>query len=355
MKNLLKIVITLALIVGASTIYSVANGIFANGVFATEALPTITMGDNAPMTRDEFMAWREQQEIRYIDIDGQIVPPGIFFNGYSGKAFRYGEVDNRVLPVYLIAGAVSNAVNPCVNVAPATALSAEEVPQAPNTTALAEEAPQTPIITAPIIFDDLTPILFTDEELTAMIDSVPNANPLEATSAITLPNRKLTEAELGAWIADYNEIGGATAFELGVIREINRARVQHGVQPLALNPALMLSSRLKTQEFADLQYYSHRSPVHGTVRESALMLGYNGAVGEATGRIGSSGEANFFTTPERIVAGMLASTRGHRELLLSPRLYCVGFGASFSPNSRGANGNMSHMFYFVTQFGFIMD
>jgi uncharacterized protein YkwD len=68
-------------------------------------------------------------------------------------------------------------------------------------------------------------------------------------------------------------------------------------------------------------------------------------------RIGSNGEPDLFTTPERIVSGMMASNRGHRELLLNPRLSTVGFGAFFSPNSRDANGDMTHMFYFVTKFG----
>jgi uncharacterized protein YkwD len=210
--------------------------------------------------------------------------------------------------------------------------------------------------TQPVIFDDITPILFSDEELTVMIDNVPNEGPFETRSAITLPNRSLTESELAAWINEYNnEIGGASAFELGVIREVNRVRAQHGLRPLKLSPALMMSARLKTHEFADLQYYSHTSIVHGSPTAASRMFGFEGSVAESMTRAGSNGEPWLFSTSESIVAGMMASNRGHREILLNPNLQSVGFGAFFSPNSRGRDGNMTHMFYFVTKFGAVHD
>jgi len=185
-----------------------------------------------------------------------------------------------------------------------------------------------------------------------MIASVPTQNPLDAISSITLPNRRLTEVELLVWIAEYNEMGGVTAFELAVVREVNRVRAYNGLHPLALDPALMMSARLKTQEFGDLQYFGHRSPVHGGVTEAALMFGFEGlGVSEAITRSGSNGTVSFTTNAERIVEGMLVSSRGHRELLLNPSAYSVGFGAFFSPNSTGPGGNMSHMFYFATKFG----
>jgi uncharacterized protein YkwD len=117
----------------------------------------------------------------------------------------------------------------------------------------------------------------------------------------------------------------------------------------------MMSARLKTQEFGDLQHFSHYSPVHGSISEAAHMFGFEGFASEAITRSGSSGAPIFRTNPERIVGGMLASTRGHRDILLSPYVYSVGFGAFFSPNSRGARGNMSHMFYFATKFEFVLN
>jgi len=42
-----------------------------------------------------------------------------------------------------------------------------------------------------------------------------------ASSGITLPNRRLTETERQTWIDEYNQMGGATNFELEVVRLIN--------------------------------------------------------------------------------------------------------------------------------------
>jgi len=189
--------------------------------------------------------------------------------------------------------------------------------------------------------------------LTAMIENVPHQNPLDTRSAIIIPSRRLNESELTAWIAEYNDMGGATAFELAVVREVNRVRLQYGLRPLALDPTLMMSARLKTQEFGDLQYFGHNSPIHGSVTEATRMFGFEGRhVSETITQAGSNGIPSFRSTPEGIVRGMLASTRGHRDILLNPNAYSVGFGAFFSPDSTGRNGDMSHMFYFATKFGF---
>ena len=129
---------------------------------------------------------------------------------------------------------------------------------------------------SPDIFTELTPIHFSDNELTAIMERVPNLNPLHTISEITLPNRHLTESEIGAWIVEYNEMGGSTAFEIGVVREVNRTRERYGLRPLVLDPALIMSARMKAQEFADLQYFAHYSLVHSSPFRAAQMLGFEG-------------------------------------------------------------------------------
>ena len=343
MKNIIKVITVIAL----SLLISV--GVICIGTSPAEVFaaavnnePTIRMGDNAPMTQDEFLAWSSQREIRHFRIDGRIYPAGIFFNWHIGQSFNYGELNERILNVYLRPGIVSNDRIPSTQEAPFIGTSATETTTSQDT-----------IVALSVIFDDMAPILFSYEELTAMIESVPHQGPLDTISAITLPNRRLTEAELQAWINEYNEMGGATAFELSVIREVNHVREQYGLRPLYLCPALMMSARLKTQEFDDLQYFGHTSPVHGSPTASARMFGFEGSASEAITRSGSNGAIIFDANPEEIVGGMLASSRGHREILLNPRLQSVGFGSFFSPNSSGARDNMSHMFYFATKFGFI--
>ena len=285
--------------------------LFAGGINTVEVLaasrsiPAVQMGNNPSMTRDEFMEWKSHMGIRHFNIEGRIYPAGIFFDSAVGESFSYGELRNEILYVTFRPNAVVAV-----------------------------------IVNDPVHAQETTPA------------SIVPQNPLDTRSAITLPNRRLTESELAAWIAEYHEMGGATVFELAVVQEINQVREQYGLLPLSLNPALMMSARLKAQEFGDLQYFAHYSPVHGSIIEAARMFGFEGRrASETITRAGRSGEPVFRTTPEGIVNGMLASTRGHREILLNPNAYSVGFGSFFSPNSRGPNGDMSHMFYFATKFG----
>jgi len=328
-------------------------GIGVTAIYAaTENPPTIRMGSHAPMTREEFVEWSAQRGVRHFNIDGRIYPVGIFFDWENGQSFDYGELVGQTLHVTLRQGVADVTANVAAAASANAGATVQEV-SAANVDADTGTISQDGGNRSPVIFTDATPILFSYDELTAMIEQVPNQNPLDAVSSITLPNRRLTQTELEAWIAEYNEMGGVTAFELAVIREINRVREEYGLQPLALDPALMMSARLKTQEFADLQYFAHYSPVHGSITLAARMFGFNGMrVMEAITRAGRNGEPIFRSEPEGIARGMLASSRGHREILLNPNIDRVGFGASFSPNSTGLTGNMSHMFYFATKFGF---
>lgn len=204
----------------------------------------------------------------------------------------------------------------------------------------------------PVTFEERSPMLMSDEELRVMIENVPNQNPLDTRSAIRLPNRAMIQTELAEWISEYNAMGGETAFELAVVREVNRVRESYRLNPLTLDTSLMLSARLKTQEFGDLQYFGHNSPVHGTATEAARMFGFEGSrVSETITRLGSRSNPVFRITPESVVRGMLDSTRGHRGILLNPNADTVGVGAFFSPESTGASGMMSHMFYVAVKFG----
>jgi len=301
-----------------------------------EIAPTIRMGDYPPMIRDEFLEWASQRGIRHFNIDGSVFPAGIFFGFSNGKSFSYGALDGVILYIAYRLSVVSESRTVFIQEVPC------EIEIYRNSRTF-----------TPITFTNPTPIMFSDEELTEMIANVPFQNPMEVRSAITLPNRRLTESELVAWIDEYNEMGGATAFELAVIQEVNRARARYGLHPLTLDPALMLSARLKAQEFGDLQYYDHLSPVHGTVTSAALMFGFEGwGAAEAISRAGSNSSVpSFRSAAEGVVWGQLASTSGHRENLLHPTAYSVGFGSFFSIYSTGRDGNLNYVFYIVTKFG----
>jgi uncharacterized protein YkwD len=293
--------------------------------------PTIRMGDHAPMTHNEFLEWGSQRGIRHVNIEESILPITILFRGNNGQAFEYTELRGTTLYIARRPGVVSNP----------RAVPLTETP-------IAKTQPLRTV--TPVLFCSRAPVHLSQVELAAIMENAPPC-PMYTRSEITLPNRRLTEAELDAWIDEYNEMGGASALELAVVMEVNRVRAEYGLHPLALSPALMMSERLKTQEFGDLQYFGHHSPVHGPPWEAAKMFGFDGLAGETISRTGSN-TAPIAPRPERVVGGMLASTRGHREILLSPTAYSVGFGIFFSSNSTGATGNLTHSFYVATKFGF---
>lgn len=327
-NRLIKVVTAVAMImifgINTSTAYASA-----------EFEPTIRIGENAPMTREEFFAWNDQRGIRHISIEERIYPLGIFFHGNSGRAFAYNGTNGRVLYVSRRPGITSEGRIVRLQENYAATCDFENVNTSPS-----------------VLFCNRKPIHLFCDDLTAIIENAP-ACPMHTRSKITLPDQKLTETELEAWIDEYNEMGGASAFEIAVVREVNRVRAEYGLHPLVLNSALMMSARLKTQEFGDLQYFRHESPIHGSPTEAANMFGFEGLIGENIARSGSnSSQPALRVTPECVVAGMLASTRGHREVLLDSTAHSVGVGAFFSPNSTGATGNLSYSFYFATKFGF---
>jgi uncharacterized protein YkwD len=324
---------TIAFVLVTSMILG-TNTSFASATVDIE--PTIRIGENDPMTRDEFLAWGSQRGIRHFNIEGRIYPLGIIFRFNNGQTFTYGELNGHILYVFH---------RPDV-------MSAPRIVRLQGNYA-ADNDFQSHGTATPMLFYSRAPIPLSHDELTTIMANAPVC-PMHTRSNITLSNHRLTEAELSAWIDEYNEMGGASAFELAVVREVNRVRAEYGLYPLALSPALMMSARLKTQEFGDLQYFGHYSPVHGTVTDAARMFGFEGIAGENITRTGSNSSSVpvFKSTPERVVGGMLASTRGHRDILLAPTAHSVGVGAFFSPNSTGALGNLTYSFYFATKFGF---
>ena len=140
------------------------------------------------------------------------------------------------------------------------------------------------------------------------------------TSAIRLPNRRLTTQERTNWIAEYNQMGGASAFEREVVRLINVERNRHGLNSLAIDTRLMHASRFYAQTLAQLIRTSlghHYGPYGGSFG-TARAFGTNHPV---TGN-GAAGHR----TPQALVTGWMNSP-GHRANILRPGLTHVGVGS----------------------------
>ena len=147
-------------------------------------------------------------------------------------------------------------------------------------------------------------------------------------SSITLPNRRLTQAEREAWIVDYWDNGGHNTFELDVVRLVNEVRVEHGLHEVQIDIPLMLAARFYAQTMNNLgtrlghneePYATNPGAAHGASANIAYAFGENLHWGGGNGGSGIG-------TPEDLVNSWMSS-EGHRRYLLSPEHRYIGIGA----------------------------
>ena len=166
------------------------------------------------------------------------------------------------------------------------------------------------------------PIMLTDELLQALAEAAPDI--YETRSALTMPGRRVTDAELIAWSDEYWELGGLNAFELEVIRLINIERVARRLPPLAVDPLLSMAARFHSTEMADLQFFGHASPNHGRGIYRAEMFRHENIQEHVWGvRENIAGSTRI---PERVVQLWMASP-GHRAAILEAEFLTIGVGA----------------------------
>ena len=161
-------------------------------------------------------------------------------------------------------------------------------------------------------------------------------------SAIVMPQRELTNAELQIWVDEYWELGGKTPFEFEVVRYINKYRATYGLAPFRICPGLSMAARYHSHQMRDQGIYqcprnparsqgflAHVNPVTGTgSNDRSAMFGSNLIVTE-----------NAFSgvgIPESPVEVWINSS-GHRSTLLflpsstSPELEHVYVGVGVVP------------------------
>ena len=136
-------------------------------------------------------------------------------------------------------------------------------------------------------------------------------------SAMTLPGRRLTEAELAEWVGEYRAHGGPSEFELEAVRYINIEREKRGLKPLAVEDGNMMSARYKSQEMIDVGYYAHISPVHGSASAIPALFGVYAA--------GENILNSSRSTPEEAVSRWMNSP-GHRASILDADITTIGIG-----------------------------
>lgn len=158
--------------------------------------------------------------------------------------------------------------------------------------------------------------------------------PFEYTrSAIQLPNRRLTAAERAAWIEEYNNNGGASAFELALIAAINHERVSHGLNEVQIDESLMLAARFYAQTIAN-----HNFALSNSVGPYGGSLGTAESFGAVMSFNGGGGNMGGWSYTAIVTLWM--NSVNNRAFILSPSHRYIGFGSHLG----GRNGVVHHLY-----------
>jgi uncharacterized protein YkwD len=134
-----------------------------------------------------------------------------------------------------------------------------------------------------------------------------------------LPDRRLTDAERTAWIAEHGEMGGHFAIDLEIVQLVSEVRVQHGLSPVQMDETLMLAARFYAQTMAQWGRLGHNVGPYGSSANVAAAFGANL-------RWGGNGASTFAGSPQHVVERWMNSP-GHRAYILSPEHRYVGAGS----------------------------
>ena len=109
-----------------------------------------------------------------------------------------------------------------------------------------------------------------------------------------------------------------SSYEAEVVRLVNEARRENGLQPLAASGALSRVARAKSQDMVDQRYFDHNSPTYGTPFQMLTSFGISY-------RTAGENIAYGQRTPQEVVSGWLNSP-GHRANILNASYTQIGVG-----------------------------
>ncbi len=147
-----------------------------------------------------------------------------------------------------------------------------------------------------------------------------NPDPIKPTEPTTPTNPKPTTPPA----TETPSVSGLSAIELEVVRLVNIERQKEGLQPLQASSELSNVARMKSQDMANKNYFSHTSPTYGSPFDMMKQFGikYNTA-GEniAKGQL----------TAQSVVTAWMNSS-GHRANIMNPSFNKIGVGHYKSSN-----------------------
>ncbi|WP_443112439.1 SafA/ExsA family spore coat assembly protein [Dehalobacter sp. DCM] len=141
------------------------------------------------------------------------------------------------------------------------------------------------------------------------LSEIINANPQVENPRLIYPNQKLNIPGVGQDIR---------AAEKEVIRLCNIERQKNGLKPLVENWELSRVARIKSQDMAQKNYFSHTSPTYGS---PFTMLTNFGITYRSAGENIAKGQRSA----QEVVKSWMASA-GHRQNILNPNFTEIGVG-----------------------------
>lgn len=119
-------------------------------------------------------------------------------------------------------------------------------------------------------------------------------------------------------------VSGLSAIEAEVVRLVNIERQKEGLQPLVASPELSNVARLKSEDMAKNNYFSHTSPTYGSPFDMMKQFGISY-------RTAGENIARGQLTAQSVVNGWMNSS-GHRANIMNPSFNKIGVGHFKSSN-----------------------
>lgn len=133
-------------------------------------------------------------------------------------------------------------------------------------------------------------------------------NPSVKNPALIYPDQKL----------NIPNIDNVKMFENEVIALVNTERAKQHIQGLDIDWELSRVARIKSQDMANKNYFSHQSPTYGSPFD---MMKHFGIHYTSAGENIASGQK----TPEQVMESWMNS-QGHRENIMNPTFTHIGVG-----------------------------
>lgn len=135
------------------------------------------------------------------------------------------------------------------------------------------------------------------------------SSPVSPPSNSSAPSQPPSVPAAPSWLTE-NE---AKAYLL-----LNEFRINNGLPPVQIDYQLTVVARLKAQDMVDLDYFSHVSPTYGSINQMLKNAGISFTrAAENLSKAGNVNQAHL---------QLEYSTKGHRQIMLSPSYNYVGIG-----------------------------